>query len=550
MSVIADSAQDIKKDKNIVSPFIIISLCALTLSILSLLTLIIYLNYQNNRIIDIRSVSQHYHEVIQSIIKEMNLESDFRGFKELTEKKCLLINGEYDIYIPSVELFDETVKTLKKKVYESGIGIDTNDGNIEPNPTLLLQINGIKIAKININIKNEQKNDEKMIEKGERELYSLVKGLLLTRYVSNTEFVESLPEPIIDGNNMWFHKKYSLFLSADIDDNTVLADIKRSVSQKFPSSDIRTNINKEKNILEYNIYIENKNKLTISIQKFSDNFNNETTSTIKTSLSTNYPVNKYIEEYFEPIILYSENQSVHEEQNLSEGEKKSTENEETQKPKVAIILDDGGFRDPEEDPALELINKLNISILPDTRYTKELAKKAKEKGFEIMLHMPMQTKQGVKKGSFPCELLINMTEKEIEEKTKNALEQIPDAKGVNNHTGGVFTLKEVPLQAFMKVLKEKNMFFVDSIVVGGSKAYQVAKEEGVPALQRDIFLDHEYTTTKIKESLEILKKIAKKNGKAIGIGHFRDLTIKVLKEELPKFEEQGFELVHISEMFK
>ncbi len=547
MSAIAGSTREIGKEKNIVSPFIIISLCALTLSIFSLLILIIYLNYQNNRIIDVRDISKQYHETIQSIIKEMNLESDFRGYKELTEKKYLLVNGEYDIYIPSVEIYDKTLKILKKKVYESGIGIDTNGKTTQ---TLLLQINGINIAKININIKNEQKNNEKTVEKGDREIYSLVKNLLLTHYVSGTEFVESLPEPISDGSNMWFHKKYSLFLSMDIDDNTLLSDMKRLLSEKFPSSDIKTNIDKEKNVLEHSIYIDDRNILTISIQKFSENFSNETTSTIKTSLSTNYPVKKIIEEYFEPVILFRENQDIQEEQNLNEEEKNNIDNKETQKPKVAIILDDGGFRNPEEDPALELLNKINISILPDTRYTKELAKKAQEKGFEIMLHMPMQTKQGVKKGSFPCELLINMTEKEIEEKTKNALEQIPDAKGVNNHTGGVFTLKEVPLKSFMKVLKEKNMFFVDSVVVGGSKAYQVAKDEGLSAIQRDIFIDHEYTTSKIKESLEILKKIAKKRGKAIGIGHFRDLTIKVLKEELPKFEEQGFELVHVSEMFE
>ncbi|HOQ32975.1 MAG TPA: divergent polysaccharide deacetylase family protein, partial [Candidatus Hydrogenedens sp.] len=372
--------------------------------------------------------------------------------------------------------------------------------------------------------------------------------LLLTRYVSSTEFVESLPEPISDGSNMWFHKKYLLFLPSDIDDNMLLADIKGIVSKKFPSSEIKTNVDKEKNVLEHSIYIDSKNILTISIQKFSENFSHETTSEIKTSLSTNYPVNKFIKEYFEPVIF--PNQNIQEEKSLSNEENNSVGDKETQKPKVAIILDDGGYRNPEEDPALELLNKLNISILPDTRYNKELAKKAQEKGFEIMLHMPMQTKQGVKKGSFPCELLVNMSEKEIEEKTENALEQIPDAKGVNNHTGGVFTLKEVPLKSFMKVLKEKKMFFVDSVVVGGSKAYQVAKDEGVPALQRDIFLDHEYTTSKIKESLEILKKIAKKKGKAIGIGHFRDLTIKVLKEELPKFEEQGFELVHVSEMFE
>jgi polysaccharide deacetylase 2 family uncharacterized protein YibQ len=50
-----------------------------------------------------------------------------------------------------------------------------------------------------------------------------------------------------------------------------------------------------------------------------------------------------------------------------------------------------------------------------------------------------------------------------------------------------FTLKEEPLKYFMKVLKKRKIYFVDSVVIGGSKAYQVAIEEKVPALQKRCF---------------------------------------------------------------
>ncbi|MCA1901584.1 MAG: divergent polysaccharide deacetylase family protein [Candidatus Hydrogenedens sp.] len=223
--------------------------------------------------------------------------------------------------------------------------------------------------------------------------------------------------------------------------------------------------------------------------------------------------------------------------------------EQKQKPKIAIILDDGGYRNPSGEIALELPNKIDFSILPDTHYGKELAKVAGEKGFEIMIHMPMQTKHGIAKGSLPCELLVNMSEDEIKEKTKEAIKQFPNAKGVNNHTGSVFSLDEDALRKFMKVLKKEKLFFVDSIVVSNSKAFNVAVSEKVPALQRDVFLDHEYTKKKIQENIKNLKKIAQKKGRAIGIGHFKDLTIQVLKEELPNLEKQGFELVHVSELF-
>lgn len=555
MSIVAGSKQKIEKENNIISPFIIISLCALTLSIFSLLILIIYLHYQKERIVDIRAVSKQYHEVIHTIIKDMNLENDFRGYKELLSDKKLVIDGEYDIYIPSVDLYEGTVKALKKKIFEVGIGVETVNEK-EESTSLLVELNNVRIAKLNIHIREGQTENEKSRLIKNEEVYTLVKNLLLSKYVSKTELMESLPEPVSDGDSMWFHKKMSLFLSENMDEKILLDEIKDTVIQKIPNADIGIYIDNENNIVEQSISIDNKKLLTVSIQKFSDNFNRDTTSALKTSLSVQFPFEKYIDSYFEPVLFYADKQSLQRETYYSD-EKQRLENDEivseqnkNEKPKIAVILDDGGYRDPAGDPALDLINKINISILPDIRFTKELAKKAEEKGFEIMLHMPMQTKQGVKKGSFLCELLINMSAEEIKQKTESALEQVPGAVGVNNHTGGVFTLKDECLKSFMKVLKEKKMFFIDSVVVSGSKAYSVAKEEGVSTLQRDIFLDHEYTTTKIKESLETLKKIAIKKGKAVGIGHFRDLTIKVLQEELPKLEKQGFELVHVSELFE
>lgn len=552
MSTIVDTTQKAKEEKYIINPFIIISLCALTLSIFSLLIVIIYLNFQFNRITDIRNISKYYHEIINNVIKEMNLESDCKDYKEQLEDKNLVLNGEYNIYLPSVELYNNTLNEFKKKLYGAGIGISTIERNNQT-CSLLLNLNGVKFAKVNINKKTDQEKDRNEILETGKEIFSQVRNLLLDKYVSTTEIIESLPQPVSNGSSTWFYKKISLFLPTDVDNNQLLEDIKRLILQKYLSSEIKTTSNNVKNAVEYNLYIDGKHLLTISVQKFSDNINKETTEVIGTSLSTRFLNENYSEKNLPFLLYYNTNQNMLESQNSNEKEtydKNITNQERKQRPQIAIILDDGGYRDPAGDPALDLTSKINMSILPGTRFAKELAKKAEQKGFEIMLHMPMQTKQGVKKGSFPCELLINMSEEEIKKQTEYALEQIPGVKGVNNHTGGVFTLKETALRAFMKVLKRKKLFFIDSVVVSGSKAYSVAIEEGVPSLQRDIFLDHEYTIPKIKENFEILKKTALKKGKAIGIGHFRDLTIEVLKEELPKLEEQGFELVHVSELLK
>ncbi len=565
MSALVNLPQETKEKKSTANPLIIISLCALTCSILGLLLLVLYLNFERNKLIDMRDVSKQYHEVIKNIIKQANVESELKNLNETVDNKRIVINSEFNVFVPTVDLQNEFIKSVKKNFYKVGLGVKELYNNDAP--SLLLSINGVQIARVNIEVKKETDTNKSQDIEKTKEVYKIVKDFLFSQLISETEFIESLPELCSDGQNTWFHKKMTVFLSSETNETVFLSDLKNLLSEKLSKSDVKIDSKKEEGITNYTIYIEDKNILSINIQKSPYDFENSTTAPIATSLKTQYPVDKYLKDYFEPITVFAANYNHYEDnQGLSEGiittdisdvgqnNSELIETNENSKqeqiPKIAIILDDGGYRNPKDDPALKLISQITLSILPDTQYGKELAKMAEEKGFEVMLHMPMQTRTGVRKGSFPCELLIQMSEKEIKEKTNNALEQITGVKGVNNHTGGVFTLKEEPLKYFMKVLKKRKIYFVDSVVIGGSKAYQVAIEEKVPALQRDVFLDHEYTISKIEESLQNLKKIAKNKGKAIGIGHFRDLTIYVLKEELPKFEKQGFKLVHVSELFE
>ncbi len=108
MSVIAEiTTKEVKKEKHLINPFIIITLCALTLSLFSLLIFIIFLHYENNRIIDLRHISRQYHEIIQSIFQEANLENRFYGYNEQINNKKWIITGEYDVFLTDVNKFNE-----------------------------------------------------------------------------------------------------------------------------------------------------------------------------------------------------------------------------------------------------------------------------------------------------------------------------------------------------------------------------------------------------------------------------------------------------------
>ncbi len=219
------------------------------------------------------------------------------------------------------------------------------------------------------------------------------------------------------------------------------------------------------------------------------------------------------------------------------------------RPRVAIILDDGGYGGDITSQVLELDTKLTLSVLPNTPHAGEIAQQAAEKGFEVMLHMPMETHSKSER-PFPGQLNLDMNAADVALLTRDALAQIPGAKGVNNHTGSRFTSDARMMRLFLNVIQEDDLFFVDSLTRSTSKAYAVALGMGLPTAVRDVFLDNVADPAAIRVQLAQLFDQAKAKGAAIGIGHFRANTVSVLAEELPKLAEYGVELVHVSELLQ
>ncbi|MCK5863236.1 MAG: divergent polysaccharide deacetylase family protein, partial [Candidatus Hydrogenedentes bacterium] len=218
--------------------------------------------------------------------------------------------------------------------------------------------------------------------------------------------------------------------------------------------------------------------------------------------------------------------------------------------KIAIILDDGGYGGEATRQALMLNNLITLSILPDTPFAGSTAKDALNAGFEVMLHMPMQSSATTTIHTFPGELKLDMTREEIHQRTLECMEQFPGAIGVNNHTGTAFTMDADRVEWFLEVVKEHELFFVDSRTTWESCAYDLASKMDIPCARRNIFLDNSSDPDEIRKYLAELVARARMQGTAVGIGHFRVNTIAVLKEELPKMKEINIELIRISEVVR
>jgi polysaccharide deacetylase 2 family uncharacterized protein YibQ len=216
--------------------------------------------------------------------------------------------------------------------------------------------------------------------------------------------------------------------------------------------------------------------------------------------------------------------------------------------RVAIIVDDLGRGLKQAKQLLAIRQLVTFAILPIETHAAEVARLAHAAGREVILHTPMEP-QG-----FPVvdpgddALLVGYSDDELRQRMNALLARVPHAAGINNHMGSRFTEDERVMGVVMAVLRERRLFFVDSLTSSQSVGTTTAGRAGVPILRRDVFLDNVAEVEPIARELRRLADKARRNGGAVGICHPYPETLRALELELPKLAAQGIRFVKVSEL--
>lgn len=219
------------------------------------------------------------------------------------------------------------------------------------------------------------------------------------------------------------------------------------------------------------------------------------------------------------------------------------------RPKIAIIIDDIGNSGKNDAAVLAIDAPITVSVLPLLPESKKIAEKAGANGKEVMLHLPMEPHDYPQANPGKGALFTNMDDIAIVTQIYEDIKSVPGIRGVNNHMGSKFTEDRERMRIVLKQLKDKGLFFIDSKTSPRSRSDKMAREMGIKAAARDIFLDNEQNEGYIAGQIEDLKKNARRRGSAIGIGHPHPETIAALEKAIPKIKKD-FEIVPASELVK
>lgn len=217
-------------------------------------------------------------------------------------------------------------------------------------------------------------------------------------------------------------------------------------------------------------------------------------------------------------------------------------------PRIALIIDDIGHNRTRARQFLKLNAPITFSVLPRLKFSYDLAVEIHDKGHETMLHQPMEPHHADVFDPGPGALYMGYGADRIGRVLDENIAEVPFAAGVNNHMGSKFTECPKKMTETLSVVKEKNLFFVDSLTTSRSTAYQTSRKLDIAAVGRNSFLDNLREESAILRQLHRLKRHAQRFGSAVGIGHPFPETAQAIGKFIKGLKRSGISLCYISEI--
>jgi polysaccharide deacetylase 2 family uncharacterized protein YibQ len=214
--------------------------------------------------------------------------------------------------------------------------------------------------------------------------------------------------------------------------------------------------------------------------------------------------------------------------------------------RVAIVIDDLGLDMESAETLFNMEIPVTLSVLPYRKYSLEVAKKAFQKGKEVLLHLPLQPYDYPMTDPGAGCLLVSMNREKIQQEVQDQIDSLPHCVGVHSHMGSLFEEMQGPVTYLVSVLKERDLFLVDNGTSAGSRVVEVARNCGVSFVQRTHFLDERREEGYVIQQLCRLADFASANGWAVGVGHPYPETLAALPRALAAFQEKNVTLVPVS----
>ena len=217
-------------------------------------------------------------------------------------------------------------------------------------------------------------------------------------------------------------------------------------------------------------------------------------------------------------------------------------------PRIAVVVTGLGLSAEPTETAIErLPGQIALSFSPYAPGLDTWFQRARDKGHEVMLDLPMEPVNFPVDDPGPRALLIRLPAEQNLVRLKWILERGRDYVGVTAHMGSRFLDSTEALYPILAELKARGILFLDNGASADSVAARLAAELILPhAVTARALDDSAPNREAISARLVQIERLALTNGTAVALGRPYPATLERLAEWTASLDARGFVLVPIT----
>jgi polysaccharide deacetylase 2 family uncharacterized protein YibQ len=217
------------------------------------------------------------------------------------------------------------------------------------------------------------------------------------------------------------------------------------------------------------------------------------------------------------------------------------------KPRVGVIIGGLGFNAHVTQSAIDdLPANVTLSFVPYADHLQDWINKARARGHEVLIELPMEPFDPAANDTGPQTLLAGASAKDNVAKLENLLSRGAGYFGVSNYQGAKFAMSSTASAPIAKALKDRGLVFVSNGIGQRAPLGAEAARAGLPFVAADRVLDTQRDADSIDDQLQNLESVAQQSGAALGAGFAFPVTVDQVKTWADGLATRGIQLAPAS----
>ncbi len=216
-------------------------------------------------------------------------------------------------------------------------------------------------------------------------------------------------------------------------------------------------------------------------------------------------------------------------------------------PRIAIIVSGLGVSDSATADAIaKLPGAVTLGFMPYGSDVAALAGRARARGHEVLLQVPMEPFDYPDNDPGPQTLLTSLTPQQNIDRLYWLMSRFQGYVGLAGAMGGRFTASEPSFAPVLREAAKRGLIFVDDGANPRSLAGRIAGANNLPFAKADVTIDAVPTASEIDHALGRLEMAARERSIVVGISSGLPVSIDHIAKWAKTLADHGIQLVPIT----